>query len=220
MAKEYGTRRSSRSRGLSQQFLVITITFLLGYITASFFDIETISRWITTQVLAHHEAKVVKSEAEQPTVPPKPKFEFYTLLANEKVQGSQPATVQQATATQPAVPSSEPAPAGHPASNTSKITQPLVKNKLVDPKPTAAPSSAKKVNYLVQVASFKVRQDAEQMKGGLILKGFNVYIVPVSHPIKGNWFRVVVGPYPNQALAQEAQVILAKNEHLNGMIIK
>lgn len=56
------------------------------------------------------------------------------------------------------------------------------------------------------------------MKGSLILKGFGAYIIPVSHPVKGNWFRVVVGPYSNRGLAQQAQVTLAKNERLNGMI--
>jgi cell division protein FtsN len=70
----------------------------------------------------------------------------------------------------------------------------------------------------VQVASFKGRQDAENMKGSLILKGFSAYIIPVSHVTKGNWFRVVVGPYPNRAFAQQAQLTLAKNQHLNGMI--
>ena len=56
------------------------------------------------------------------------------------------------------------------------------------------------------------------MKGKLILKGFDVYIIPVNHATKGNWFRVVIGPYSNRVLAQQAQINLAKNERLNGMI--
>ncbi|KTC80391.1 Sporulation domain-containing protein [Legionella cherrii] len=81
-------------------------------------------------------------------------------------------------------------------------------------------SSTEKGKFLVQVASFKARKDAEQMKGSLILKGFGAYIIPVSHPVKGNWFRVVVGPYSNRALAQQAQVTLARNERLNGMVTR
>ena len=55
------------------------------------------------------------------------------------------------------------------------------------------------------------------MKGLLILKGFDVHVVPVTHA-RGNWFRVVVGPYPNRDLAQKAQLTLARNARLNGMV--
>ena len=54
MAREYGNRRSSRQRGgAPHQFLVVIVTFLLGYLTATLFDVETISHWMNTQVLAH-----------------------------------------------------------------------------------------------------------------------------------------------------------------------
>jgi cell division protein FtsN len=56
------------------------------------------------------------------------------------------------------------------------------------------------------------------MKAVLILKGFAVTIVPISTRSQGTWFRVLVGPYPNRALAQKVQVILAKTEHLHGMV--
>jgi cell division protein FtsN len=222
---------------------VITVTFLLGYLTASLFDIQKISQWVNTQVLAHHEVKKeVKAEEQQAAIPPKPKFEFYTLLANEKVPNSQSAT----NTTQPAASASNstPAPTNIPAvtsiktapvstvNTASAVTTTVKPNGVKAPQqsnvadkkpgsrsPVAAVSTVTgKGNFLVQVASFKARQDAEQMKGRLILKGFNVYIIPVSHPTKGNWFRVVVGPFGNRGLAQQAQVNLAKNERLNGMI--
>ncbi|MCE0724552.1 MULTISPECIES: SPOR domain-containing protein [Legionella] len=242
MTKEYGNRRSSRSRSSApHQLLVSMFTFLLGYLTASFFDIETISHWVNSQVLAHQEIKKepVKPEAQQRTaIPPKPKFEFYTLLANEKVPNSQ-ANANSATSVQPAasvttstipttaststpktssvnVARAATTAAASARTNNSKAQQyPGAINKTLAPKSV---SSTDRGKFLVQVASFKARKDAEQMKGTLILKGFSVYIVPVSHATKGNWFRVVVGPYPNRALAQQAQMILAKNEHLNGMV--
>ncbi|HHT0592103.1 TPA: SPOR domain-containing protein [Legionella anisa] len=244
MTREYGNRRSSRSRSSApHQLLVSTFTFLLGYLTASFFDIETISHWVNSQVLAHQEIKkeLVKPEAQRAAIPPKPKFEFYTLLANEKVPGSQAnanstASVQPAanaaapvttTSTTPTaststlrttsvnVASAATTAVASARTNTSKTQQyPGAINKTL----TAKPASTERGKFLVQVASFKARKDAEQMKGTLILKGFSVYIVPVSHATKGNWFRVVVGPYPNRALAQQAQMILARNEHLNGMV--
>lgn len=257
MAREYNNKRSSRSRGgASHHFLLITVIFLLGYMAASFFDFETIMHWVNTQVLAHHDAKKESAKPEAPqqaVIPPKPKFEFYTLLANEKTPASQannaataaqstPAANTNATTVQPAsVANANPAtnvvtaasPTTAPVTNavtaasttttspqvkpnTTQAQQPAAPARAIATKPTSMPSE--RGNFLVQVASFKARQDAEHMKGTLILKGFSVYIIPVSHPTKGNWFRVVVGPYTNRVLAQQAQVNLARNERLNGMI--
>ena len=89
--------------------------------------------------------------------------------------------------------------------------------KTVDRRPLSQPP-ASKGHYAVQVASFKMRKDAEHMKGMLTLKGFDVHVVPVSHA-QGNWFRVVVGPYSNRDSAQKAQLSLARNERLRGMLV-
>ncbi|MGM9454864.1 SPOR domain-containing protein [Legionella bozemanae] len=245
MTKEYGNRRSSRSRSRApHQLLVSTFTFLLGYLTASFFDIETVSHWVNSQVLAHQEIKKepAKPESQRAVIPPKPKFEFYTLLTNEKVPSSQ-ANANSAPSAQPAANAAAPANAAVSASTAAaSASTPTLKTTSVNATSAATSartntsnaqqhpaainrtfaaktaSSTDRGKFLVQVASFKARKDAEQMKGTLILKGFSVYIIPVSHATKGNWFRVVVGPYPNRALAQQAQMVLARNEHLNGMV--
>lgn len=234
MARHYSNKRSSRQSGSApHQFLVVIVTFLLGYLTATIFDIETISHWMNTQVLAHHEVKQqpTKTRAQQAQIPPKPKFEFYTLLANEKVGGatqtnantvahrtSAPASPAQLTSPA-AIAASAIAATTHSSSTKSNPTRPqqTVPVKVAQGKPLAA-AQVSKGSYLVQVASFKVRHDAEDMKGLLILKGFNVHVVPVSHA-QGNWFRVVIGPYSNRVLAQKAQVSLAKNERLKGMVM-
>lgn len=226
MARQYGNKRSSRQRGSApQQFLVVIVTFLLGYLTASVFDVETISHWMNTQVLAHQQVKQqqpIKAEKQQAQLPPKPKFEFYTLLANEKAAGtttqsnanSRPARPSAAgSATQAASTAAVNTAAVHPAIKQPSNLQQKGPAKVTEAKPLAQVS---KGGYLVQVASFKARQDAEHMKGMLILKGFNVNVVPVQ--ARGSWFRVVVGPYSNRALAQKAQETLARNERLRGMV--
>lgn len=230
MARNYSNKRSSRQNGSApHQFLVVIVTFLLGYFTASVFDLKTISHWMNTQVLAHHEVKEqpINSTAQQAQIPPKPKFEFYTLLANEKAGGVTQSKVN--AAANHAANAPAPVPSTQPTSSTAAVTT-HSSTKLNSPSPQqTAPvkiavekhsSSAQvsKGTYLVQVASFKARQDAEHMKGLLILKGFNVSVVPVSQA-RGNWFRVVVGPYSNRDLAQKAQVSLAKNERLRGMVV-
>ncbi|RUR08806.1 SPOR domain-containing protein [Legionella sp. km772] len=244
MARESGSRRASRrGNSLPQQVLVMVVTFVLGYFTASIFDIETLSRWMTTQVLENHEPQQVIAQAKpKEQIPPKQKFEFYTLLANEKgVGANQAGTTHGTTATitnphqvtaaaaNSAVASATPQSARPITASVSSTATTRVavsqSNQAISAQPKAVQvTTAKPVapsrgaNFVVQVASFKARNDAEHMKGLLILKGFEVSVVPVSTPNQGNWFRVVIGPYPNRALAQKAQVILAKTERLNGMI--
>jgi len=230
MARDYGTRRTARGKSSGpHQFLVVTVTFLLGYLTASVFDVQTISHWMNTQVLASHQdssSQPNKVTHQTAQIPPKPKFEFYTLLANEK--GAAAAQANRAATTTPT--------ATTPAANTATVTQPQtlatagttqVNTATVDTQPPAVahvaegkplgPAKISKGAFLVQVASFKVRKDAEHMKGSLTLKGFDVTIVPINHA-GGNWFRVVIGPYANKGLAQHAQMTIAKNEHLKGMV--
>jgi cell division protein FtsN len=48
MAKEYGRRSSHKNNGVAKQFLVILVTFLLGYLSASIWDINTLSHWLNT----------------------------------------------------------------------------------------------------------------------------------------------------------------------------
>lgn len=230
MAREYSKRSSKRGISLPQQVLVMVVTFVLGYFTASIFDVDALSHWMTTQVLENHEARpaVATAPATKEQLPPKPKFEFYTLLANEKGlkanQGAARApntTAQQKPSSVNGVttPSTTVVSA---ATNSTRIavTKPIRPTakpvQVVAAKPIAV-SPPRGGNFVVQVASFKARQDAEHMKGLLILKGFEVNVVPVATP-QGNWFRVVIGPYPNRTLAQKAQVILAKTERLNGMV--
>lgn len=216
MGREYSKKRSSRARksGLSQ-LLVVTVTFLLGYFTASFVNVDMITGWVNTQLLAHQEMTAIASipKTQVAAIPPKPKFEFYTLLANEKVANSQPVTNTAANKepAKPAAVTAVQAVAANAVAATSMVQQVA---KTMVKQPTAPVRGA----YSVQVASFKARNDAEHMKGLLTLKGFNVRVVPISDATRGNWFRVVIGPYSNRNLAQRAQFDLAKREHLNGMV--
>lgn len=243
MAREYSSKRSSRrGTSLPQQVLVMIITFVLGYFTASIFDINALSHWMTTQILENHEPPpvVAKAKSSKEQTPPRQKFEFYTLLANEKGVGaasqateksSQAPANAAALVAQGAVGATNtPARAAAPIASANTATNRMAVNQAARTIPTqqlnrVPVASAKPVttlpsraNYIVQVASFKARNDAEHMKGLLILKGFEVSVMPVTTPNQGNWFRVVIGPYPNRALAQKAQIILSKTERLNGMV--
>lgn len=226
MTRDYGNKRAARSRSSApHQFLVVTLAFLLGYLSASVVDIQTISNWVGAQVAEHHEPtqKITRKETQQAQTPPKPKFEFYTLLANEK-GSAQPA---RNTKTNNALTIAKTSASSPTTTGTSAITQAahntvtpkvaaMTLAKVSEGKPVSLNQSSKSA-FLVQVAAFKDRKDAEHLKGSLILKGFDVHVVAISKP-QGNWFRVVVGPYSNKVLAQKAQLNLAKTERLHGMI--
>lgn len=220
MARDYGSRRKSRSSA-PQQLLVVILTFLLGYFAASIADIKTIATWVGEQVASHNEQMqpIDKSRTQTVQAPQKPKFEFYTLLTDEKGNRTNavstktaPATknLQSATVTLPG--SSAIAQAANNAAKPAVVAG----AKVTEAKPERLNAPAKGI-FLVQVAAFKERRDAEHMKGSLILKGFDVNVVAVSKP-QGNWYRVVVGPYPNKMSAQKAQMNLAKTERLHGMV--
>jgi len=213
MARNDVTKRSSRQKGSApQQFLVITVVFLLGCFTASFFDIAKITHWVNDQVLAEQEGKTAKAEPQQAQLPPKPKFEFYTLLTNEKGKAQTNTNTHSAPASASAV-----ATAAHQAVKTeAPNSKQALTVKVAEGKPLM-PIPAKRGSYLVQVAAFKVQKDAEHLKGMLILKGYDVTVVPVNRA-GSYWFRVVVGPYSNRDLAQKALTVLAKSERLHGMV--
>lgn len=227
MAREYSNRHYSR-RGSSapQQLMMIVVTFLLGYFTATIFDIQTISQWLNSQVTAHQQARQLPTNntTQNTQIPPKPKFEFYTLLANEKVPGtvqSNPSNNQ----VKNTVPNTPPKTEQNSINQKSKSSEAktniehAAQNQaiqVVEAKPITS-AGANKKSYLLQVAAFKARSDAEHLKGGLILKGYNVAIVPINNA-RGIWYRVVIGPFTDKTLVQKAQANIAQKEHLKGVI--
>ena len=73
--------------------------------------------------------------------------------------------------------------------------------------------------FLIQIAAFNKRQDAEHLKALLVLRGFDVTVSPfIKENI--NWYRVIVGPLPSRAEAEKAQIAVAKSERMKGMIRK
>lgn len=239
MGREYSTKRSGRAHtSAPQQILVMAVCFFLGYFTATVFDVDAISHWVNSQVLAHHEARkeAPKPQPErQAAIPPKPKFEFYTLLTNEKTPNSQQAannaaaarpaatTTTAVTATAPNATATTAQTAVAATTVTATAPKPAVAKvpapapaRVAEVRPVAP--TASRGSFSVQVAAFKARHDAEQMKGILTLKGFNVSVIPINHATRGIWYRVVVGPYANRSLAQRAQGDLARNSRLRGMV--
>ena len=236
MAKNYGRKNTTTRRNGSVlgQVLLVFLAFFFGYVSASLYDFNRLSGWMSTHVLAQQASKKqIKSMALQ-TPLPKPKFEFYTLLANEQVAGvSNAAGVQPTSAAQVAVAPTQMVGVPQPTLTTAQAA-PTMPINLADTQklPLHAPLStsvsvAKASNtvlltkdaYLIQVGSFKNIREAERMKASLVMKGFDVKIASINQQ-RVNWYRVIIGPFASRTQAQKAQVEFARSEHITGMIRK
>lgn len=228
MAKDYGKRRPIRQKSNApKQFFWILASFLAGYLTATVFDFTSLSTWVNANILAkRHETKPqtqaqVAAKEKEPELP-KPKFEFYTLLAKG---GNAPVVVPspKPIASVPPKPVSQPAVAvGNaavvPTKQETASTRSPATVAVTESKPVT-PANSSKDSYQIQIASFKRKLDADQMKAGLTLKGFDVSVVAVSQA-QGTWFRVIVGPFGSRTAAEKAQLSLAQSERVKGMIRK
>lgn len=234
MAKDYVRKRQSRQRSNApRQLLLLLASFLGGYLTATIFDFTSLSAWLNKHVLAaqeiHPEATIPAKKAEAP----KPKFEFYTLLAKDsspQVLANRPGagtpraipSTNTLTAQQAAQQSSQVARVSTAPATTAKTPAPAAPQAVTvaESKPVAAPAAKNtKEYYLVQIASFNRRPDAEQVKANLVLKGFDVMITSAPQG-QVTWYRVLLGPYRSKALAEKAQADVARSEHMKGMIRK
>ena len=217
MAGHYRKKNTMRrsSNGLTSQLLLIGVSMTIGYVVASFFDYNCLMTWVNTTVLRQTPAKVALAAATQPNELPKPKFEFYTLLAKGQVQRESqqvnkpvPPPVTVAENTMPITIDAPPAkalPLHAPLAPIAAVGQ------------SVAVPSTNKDTYLVQVASFRSMREAERMKATLVMKGFDVGITTASAQ-QINWYRVIIGPFSSKVQAQQAQQAFAKREHIVGMI--
>lgn len=220
MAKDYGRRPSRQRSSAPKQVFWVLASFVGGYLAATVFDFTSLTTWINTQVLGQqNEQKNTAQVVAKPNEIPKPKFEFYTLLAKDRSAPAQvthqvnPATMAQTKVV--VSPSS-------PAASVPNTPTPLAANQ---PTQTPAvvteskPVTSSKESYLLQLASFKSKQEAERLKAALTLKGFDVHVA-MSSQQQGNWFRVILGPFHSRGDAEKARMAIARSERITGMIRK
>lgn len=214
MARDYGGKRRvvRQKSNLPQQLFWMLASFLGGYLAATVFDFTSLSSWVNTHILAKTKDTPKSTVVAKQPEPPKPKFEFYTLLAKDKK------TNPVAPTATPSVTATVKQPIQSPVV-TAKVSQespisPIAENK------SALPNTMNvRGNYLIQVASFKNRAEADRMKAALTLKGFDVRVVATLQQ-QVNWFRVIVGPFNSRTEAEKTQLTLVRNERIRGMIRK
>ncbi|AHE67865.1 SPOR domain-containing protein [Legionella oakridgensis] len=218
MAKDYRKKGKSSSNGWLRQMTLVLMSFFCGYLSASLFNFTQASAWVEDHFFSKHKEQAISQPSKQQAQLPRPKLEFYTLLAKE--QSAVPSAVNPQVANAINTSSNTAAKA---SATTAKVVeassafQKEMANKPATEKVT--PAVVHKESYLVQVASFRKREDAERMKASLILKGFSVNVMAVVNQ-QIHWYRVIIGPFSSRIQAEKAQVEVARSEHITGMIRK
>lgn len=209
MVSNYGRRRPEKKKGqfFKQLFWAVSF-FLCGYLAATVFDFTSLSSWVSTHIHTHVLAVNTSSgeEMKQEELP-KPKFEFYTLLTKDHPSSISSAEVVDAKPDRTTL--------MNPIEKVQKQPRSLQQE---------VPNSARTTpitqdTYMIQMASFKKRQDAEHMRANLVLKGFNATVVATMQQ-EMDWFRVVVGPFSSHEEAEKIQLFIAQSEKINGIIRK
>jgi cell division protein FtsN len=213
MAKDFVKKKSVRHHGrFSRQLLLVVVCFLSGYVSASLADLASVTDWIKTHLLSQQTTTKKAKPAAIHTQLPKPKLEFYTLLAKDHQPLVEPIRVTGKPLT---------AKASSPSTKTQTqpISVPTTNTTAVLTKPPPEPAKNTKGSYFVQVAAFKNKKDADKMRASWVLKGFVVTVSTV-HQNSTDWFRVNLGPFSSHPEAKKAQSSVARSEHIIGMIRK
>lgn len=197
MGNYYGQKNAKRgNQGSFRVLFWAALAFLIGYLSASYHHIERAGTWLNAHLLGHPNASTSPAQSAQTAELPKPKFEFYTLLTSDAPTGAS------RLATVPTL-SSQTVRVALPASATKPVAQAL--------------ANSNKRAYLIQVAAFRRRNDAERVRASLIMKGFDVHIAAVKQQ-NLDWYRVVIGPFNSREQAEKAQMMIVKSERMKGMI--
>lgn len=221
MSKDFIKKRQTKARtSASRQFLIVLAAYLCGYLTATIFDFTSLTTWVNKHILKTSPIDSGTKLAEHKPDLPKPKFEFYTLLAKDSSELIPKTALasrdEVAAATLPTKP--EEPPIGMTTA-TSVTQQAALQTAKITDLGLVKATNAQNENYLIQIASFNKRPDAERLKASLLLRGFTASITEVNQR-NIMWFRVIVGPFDSRQKAEKAQVYIARTERMKGMIRK
>lgn len=136
-----------------------------------------------------------------------PRFDFYTLLPNQKVMPNKATTEASTNAANQAA-----AQAAAQASKQATTEAPATEK----PAPTLQED---KTPYFLQAGSFKSEGEADHRRANILMQGLPVKVVPIRIKQGEEWFRVVVGPFKGKEALQSARASLKANG-VDTMVLK
>ncbi len=137
--------------------------------------------------------------------PPKPKYDFYTLLPESEV-------ILPPEIKQPEPPPSKPVTPEEAAKIDEARAQAALNGEVPPPPPTVA--KAPVVQFFLQAGSFRQQAEADRVRAQIILLGQDVRVESVRVRDEP-WFRVLVGPYSSREQLNAAQKTLAASGYKN-----
>jgi cell division protein FtsN len=151
-----------------------------------------------TSTAAESPVEAVEETPQAQALPPKPRFDFYTLLPEMEV----------------VVPDEEvaPPPPAPPVQQPASATKPPAAQQPVPATPAAtAPAKTTAAGtYLLQVGSFRNGEQAERFRAELALLGMQTSIQKVTIDNKDTYHRVRVGPFQDTGSLNNARSRLSK----------
>ena len=136
--------------------------------------------------------------------PPKPKFEFYTLLPEMEVVVPD----EDFSAPQPA-----------PAESGTTDTEVPANSTVDEDTRSGTDEPLKSGHYILQVASFRNMNEADGLKAQLTLLGFRPVVQSVAINSDEKWHRVRIGPYADRDSLEAARVRLRADGHDNPLVV-
>jgi cell division septation protein DedD len=88
------------------------------------------------------------------------------------------------------------------------------------PKTADAPVASTDGAFVVQIASFRAREDAGKMANHLESHKLSTFVEPADLGEKGVWYRVLAGPYASRESADQAAGLLQEKERLSVLVRK
>ena len=156
---------------------------------------------------------------ESIATPPKPKFEFYTLLPEmEVVVPDEDLPAPKPAPTESSSTDEDDATNERSTTNEEDLTEPPSTNDEEDAqkKTETAPKSG---HYVLQIASLRSMQEADGLKAQLILLGFSPVVQSVAINSDEKWYRVRIGPYADRDALGAARARLRVNGHDNPLVV-
>lgn len=183
-------------------------SFIFGFLFGIFITSVIFFSFATTEITLKIPTKGSKQKiADQRTVPPASK--------------QSPTPVAEQAASEPTTVSANKEPRFDfyteltKNSNDTNIVMPN-KSKILDLKSDTSPIN----KYVVQVASFKHRSDADALKAKLTLNGY-VAKLEIARLDNGElWHRVIIGPYRTEAKAYEQKLALKTLQIDSALVLK
>lgn len=153
--------------------------------------------------------------------PEKEQYEFYTMLPDMEVAlpKEKPPTIQRDPEIIPLVKEQKAPEKGlSPAMINKKFQAQKNSAKAKAAKEMAIKEKDKSAKYLIQAGMYRTLKEADGLKARLALLGFNTRLQKIDAE-DGLWFRVIMGPFPNENLALEQQKRLI-TQNVKAVLVK